>query len=83
MKVNIFIIFSFQNLSEHKPWWKANFFIMEPVLFGTWDGVFTSCLINLIGVIIFLRMGWIVVGKQIPSGFMVFNATSNNISDMS
>lgn len=49
-----------QNLSEHKPWWKANFFIMEPVLFGTWDGVFTSCLINLIGVIIFLRMGWIV-----------------------
>lgn len=49
-----------QNLSEHRPWWKANFFIMEPVLFGTWDGVFTSCVINLIGVIIYLRMGWIV-----------------------
>lgn len=45
---------------SHKPWWKANFFISEPILFGTWDGVFTSCLINLLGVIIFLRMGWIV-----------------------
>ncbi|XP_053391021.1 LOW QUALITY PROTEIN: solute carrier family 12 member 8-like, partial [Mercenaria mercenaria] len=39
---------------------KAHFFISEPVLFGTWDGVFTSCMINLLGVVIFLRMGWIV-----------------------
>lgn len=54
-------IFNFQNLSSHKPWYKANFFISEPVLFGTWDGVFTSCLINILGVVIFLRMGWIVV----------------------
>ncbi|KAJ8945637.1 hypothetical protein NQ314_009172 [Rhamnusium bicolor] len=29
------------------PWWKSNFFISQPVLFGTWDGVFTSCLINI------------------------------------
>ncbi|KAH3780531.1 hypothetical protein DPMN_158348 [Dreissena polymorpha] len=43
-------------------WWKANFFISQPVLFGTWDGVFTSCMMNLLGVVIFLRMGWIVVG---------------------
>ncbi|KAK7092153.1 hypothetical protein V1264_009749 [Littorina saxatilis] len=42
------------------PWWKANFFISQPVLFGTWDGVFTSCLINILSVVIFLRMGWIV-----------------------
>ncbi|KAL4218214.1 hypothetical protein ACF0H5_022950 [Mactra antiquata] len=48
-----------QNLTQ-KMWWKANFFISEPVLFGTWDGVFTSCMINLLGVVIFLRMGWIV-----------------------
>ncbi|XP_060601594.1 solute carrier family 12 member 8-like [Ruditapes philippinarum] len=48
-----------QNLIQ-KMWWKANFFISEPVLFGTWDGVFTSCMINLLGVVIFLRMGWIV-----------------------
>ncbi|XP_048251115.1 solute carrier family 12 member 8-like [Haliotis rufescens] len=48
-----------QNLSQ-QPWWKSNFFISEPVLFGTWDGVFTSCLINILSVVIFLRMGWIV-----------------------
>lgn len=42
------------------PWWKSNFFISQPVLFGTWDGVFTSCLINIFGVIVFLRSGWIV-----------------------
>ncbi|XP_012256165.2 solute carrier family 12 member 8 [Athalia rosae] len=47
---------------EHNsdPWWKSNFFISQPVLFGTWDGVFTSCLINIFGVIVFLRSGWIV-----------------------
>ncbi|XP_058806232.1 solute carrier family 12 member 8 [Phymastichus coffea] len=42
------------------PWWKSNFFISQPVLFGTWDGVFTSCLINIFGVIVFLRCGWMV-----------------------
>lgn len=42
------------------PWWKSNFFISQPVLFGTWDGVFTSCLINIFGVIVLLRSGWIV-----------------------
>lgn len=51
--------------SEHqsfgsRPWWKANFFVSAPVLFGTWDGVFTSCMINIFGVLIFLRMGWMV-----------------------
>ncbi|GFS03588.1 solute carrier family 12 member 8 [Elysia marginata] len=44
----------------NQPWWKSNFFISQPVLFGTWDGVFTSCLINILSVVIFLRMGWIV-----------------------
>ncbi|RWS25632.1 solute carrier family 12 member 8-like protein [Leptotrombidium deliense] len=43
-----------------KPWWKTQFFLVEPVLFGTWDGVYTSCVIHLFGVITFLRMGWIV-----------------------
>ncbi|XP_062580263.1 solute carrier family 12 member 8-like [Saccostrea cucullata] len=53
-------LFREDQLSSQKPWYKANFFISEPVLFGTWDGVFTSCLINILGVVIFLRMGWIV-----------------------
>ncbi|XP_035209674.1 solute carrier family 12 member 8-like, partial [Stegodyphus dumicola] len=47
-------------LANSKPWWKTNFFLSEPVLFGVWDGVFTSCMINLFSVIIFLRVGWIV-----------------------
>ncbi|XP_035659360.1 solute carrier family 12 member 8-like [Branchiostoma floridae] len=44
-----------------KPWWKSNFFITEPVLFGTWDGVFTACMMNIFGVVLFLRTGWMVV----------------------
>lgn len=43
-----------------KQWWKTNFFLSEPILFGTWDGVYTSCVIHLFGVITFLRVGWIV-----------------------
>lgn len=34
----------------------------EPVLFGTWDGVFTTCMINIFGVVLFLRTGYLVVG---------------------
>uniref|UniRef100_A0A914XQC2 Amino acid permease/ SLC12A domain-containing protein n=1 Tax=Plectus sambesii TaxID=2011161 RepID=A0A914XQC2_9BILA len=43
-----------------EPWWHRMFFLREPVLFGTWDGVFTSVMVNIFGVIVFLRMGWIV-----------------------
>ncbi|XP_023945604.1 solute carrier family 12 member 8 [Bicyclus anynana] len=50
----------FADVQGDVPWWKSNFFISQPVLFGTWDGVFTSCLINIFGVIVFLRSGWMV-----------------------
>lgn len=40
--------------------WRTNFFISQPTLFGKWDGVFTSCMVNIFGVIVFLRSGWIV-----------------------
>lgn len=53
------------------PWWKSNFFISQPVLFGTWDGVFTSCLINIFGVIVFLRSGWIVAQAGIISAVLI------------
>lgn len=46
--------------TRQQPWWKANFFVKEPVLFGTWDGVFTTCMVNIFGVIVFLRVGWVV-----------------------
>jgi hypothetical protein len=42
--------------------------VSERVLFGTWDGVFTSCLINIFGVIVFLRSGWIVAEAGIVRG---------------
>nr|XP_045609919.1 solute carrier family 12 member 8-like [Procambarus clarkii] len=48
------------------PWWKSTFFVSERVLFGTWDGVFTSCLVNLLGVIVFLRAGWVVGEAGVP-----------------
>jgi len=53
------------------PWWKSNFFISQPVLFGTWDGVFTSCLINIFGVIVFLRSGWIVAQAGIINAVLI------------
>lgn len=44
------------------------------MLFGTWDGVFTSCLINIFGVIVFLRSGWIVAEAGVLSAvFMVLS----------
>lgn len=57
------------------PWWKSNFFISQPVLFGTWDGVFTSCLINVFGVIVFLRSGWIVGQAGVINGIFIVLAT--------
>ncbi|KAJ8923517.1 hypothetical protein NQ315_010095 [Exocentrus adspersus] len=57
------------------PWWKSNFFISQPVLFGTWDGVFTSCLINIFGVIVFLRSGWIVSQAGIISAVLIVLCT--------
>ncbi|MCP9261685.1 Solute carrier family 12 member 8 [Dirofilaria immitis] len=46
--------------NSNEPWWQKNFLITRPLLFGTWDGVFTTVLVNIFGVIVFLRMGWIV-----------------------
>ncbi|XP_069786622.1 solute carrier family 12 member 8 [Narcine bancroftii] len=55
-----------------KPWWKVKIFVWEPVLFGTWDGVFTTCIINIFGVVLFLRTGWLVGNTGILLGmFMV------------
>ncbi|XP_055688581.1 solute carrier family 12 member 8 [Lutzomyia longipalpis] len=58
-----------------KPWWRTNFFISQPVLFGTWDGVFTSCLINIFGVIVFLRSGWIVAQAGIINAILIIIAS--------
>lgn len=65
----------FANEQGDKPWWRTNFFISQPVLFGTWDGVFTSCLINVFGVIVFLRSGWIVAQAGIFNAFLIVFCT--------
>lgn len=52
-------------LAQPQPWWKIQLFMWEPVLFGTWDGVFTSCMINIFGVVLFLRTGWLVVSDDL------------------
>lgn len=57
------------------PWWRSNFFILQPVLFGTWDGVFTSCLINIFGVIVFLRSGWLVGEAGVLCAVIIVLAT--------
>ncbi|KAG8323036.1 hypothetical protein J6590_013030 [Homalodisca vitripennis] len=57
------------------PWWKSQFFISQPVLFGTWDGVFTSCLINIFGVIVFLRSGWVVAQAGILNALLIVLST--------
>ncbi|RZF48624.1 hypothetical protein LSTR_LSTR016338, partial [Laodelphax striatellus] len=60
---------------NNEPWWKSQFFISQPVLFGVWDGVFTSCLINVFGVIVFLRSGWIVAEAGVINAVLMVLAT--------
>lgn len=62
-------------LQNSQPWWKSQFFISQPVLFGTWDGVFTSCLINIFGVIVFLRSGWLVAQAGVLNALLIVVAT--------
>ncbi|NXC45754.1 S12A8 protein, partial [Penelope pileata] len=56
---------------QSRPWWKIQLFVWEPVLFGTWDGVFTSCMINIFGVVLFLRTGWLVGNTGIVMGMFL------------
>lgn len=51
--------------------WRTHFFISQPTLFGKWDGVFTSCMVNIFGVIVFLRSGWIVAEAGILHAIVV------------
>ncbi|KAM9448811.1 solute carrier family 12 member 8 isoform 1-T1 [Salvelinus alpinus] len=58
-----------QHLSQ--PWWRVKLFVWEPVLFGTWDGVFTTCMINIFGVVLFLRTGWLVGNLGVLLGMLL------------
>ncbi|KAM9804928.1 solute carrier family 12 member 8 [Neosynchiropus ocellatus] len=54
-----------------QPWWKIKLFVWEPVLFGTWDGVFTTCMINIFGVVLFLRTGFLVGNTGVLLGMFL------------
>ncbi|XP_069052842.1 solute carrier family 12 member 8 [Lepisosteus oculatus] len=57
--------------SHTQPWWRVKLFVWEPVLFGTWDGVFTTCMINIFGVVLFLRTGWLVGNTGVFLGMLL------------
>ncbi|XP_044072858.1 solute carrier family 12 member 8 isoform X2 [Siniperca chuatsi] len=59
----------FQQSSQ--PWWRIKVFVWEPVLFGTWDGVFTTCMINIFGVVLFLRTGYLVGNTGVLLGMLL------------
>ncbi|KAM4608497.1 solute carrier family 12 member 8 [Polymixia lowei] len=59
----------FQQSSQ--PWWRVKLFVWEPVLFGTWDGVFTTCMINIFGVVLFLRTGYLVGNTGVLLGMLL------------
>ncbi|XP_005386603.1 PREDICTED: solute carrier family 12 member 8 [Chinchilla lanigera] len=61
-------------LAQPQPWWKIQLFMWEPVLFGTWDGVFTSCMINIFGVVLFLRTGWLVGNTGVLMGMLLVSS---------
>jgi hypothetical protein len=47
----------FVPIDDSISWIKANFFLTDQrILFGTWNGVFTTVLLNLFSVIIFVRI---------------------------
>ncbi|CAL8266878.1 unnamed protein product [Lota lota] len=57
-----------------QPWWKVQMFVWEPVLFGTWDGVFTTCMINIFGVVLFLRTGYLVGNTGVMLGMVLVSS---------
>ncbi|XP_006154621.1 solute carrier family 12 member 8 [Tupaia chinensis] len=63
-------------LAQPQPWWKIQLFVWEPVLFGTWDGVFTSCMINIFGVVLFLRTGWLVGNTGVLLGMFLVSSVA-------
>uniref|UniRef100_H3DG85 Solute carrier family 12 member 8 n=1 Tax=Tetraodon nigroviridis TaxID=99883 RepID=H3DG85_TETNG len=56
---------------SRQPWWRIHLFVWEPVLFGTWDGVFTTCMINIFGVVLFLRTGYLVGNTGVLLGMFL------------
>jgi len=51
---------------------KAEALVTKPkTMFGTWDGVFAPCLLNIFGVIMFLRLPWVVAQAGVYQSFVI------------
>uniref|UniRef100_A0A914I9P7 Amino acid permease/ SLC12A domain-containing protein n=1 Tax=Globodera rostochiensis TaxID=31243 RepID=A0A914I9P7_GLORO len=54
-------LFSQQSAAgEETPWWQRNFLLQQPTLVNAWNAVFPTVVVNIFGIVLFLRMGWIV-----------------------
>ncbi|XP_061649033.1 solute carrier family 12 member 8 isoform X2 [Phyllopteryx taeniolatus] len=60
-----------EDAQSSQPWWRIKIFVWEPLLFGTWDGVFTTCMINIFGVVLFLRTGYLVGNTGVLLGMLL------------
>lgn len=64
-----------ERTSPRKPWWNASILFSPPILFGTWDGVFSSCIINMFGVVVFIRTGWMVGNAGVGLSILIIMLT--------
>ncbi|KAL3097819.1 hypothetical protein niasHS_000554 [Heterodera schachtii] len=56
---------------EDIPWWQRNFLLQQPTLVNAWNAVFPTVVVNIFGIVIFLRMGWIVGTAGLFQAFVV------------
>ncbi|XP_069554616.1 solute carrier family 12 member 8 isoform X1 [Brachyistius frenatus] len=70
-KTHVHDLFHEDAQQSSQPWWRIQLFVWEPVLFGTWDGVFTTCMINIFGVVLFLRTGFLVGNTGVLLGMFL------------
>ncbi|XP_060944498.1 solute carrier family 12 member 8 isoform X2 [Limanda limanda] len=63
-----------EDAQPSQPWWRIQVFVWEPVRFGTWDGVFTTCMINIFGVVLFLRTGYLVGNTGVLLGMLLVSS---------
>lgn len=56
---------------ENLPWWQRNFLLRQPTLVNAWTGVFPTVLVNIFGIVIFLRLGWIVGTAGLQQAFLI------------
>ena len=50
-----------------------NFLLQQPTLVNAWNAVFPTVIVNIFGIVIFLRMGWIVVGHCLNMQFFGYS----------